>query len=119
MFKEKTPKTKETKNSKMKKLQVLVTFGATLTCLFATCVCFAASSEAIMQFAFSTIGKLALIPAAIVFIMGLIAMGQASEEGDGPAKAKAKKQLSGGIIIAAVAVIIMTQAGTIAALFAA
>ena len=64
------------------------------------------SGTKLMEFAIKTIGKIAIVPAAFFLIMGIMHYSAANAEGDGPAKHKAVQQISAGIMIAVVAIIL-------------
>lgn len=54
------------------------------------------------------IGNLLLVPAVFFFIMGLVNYASAHSEGDGPAQKKAWGQIIGGVLIAAVSILMKT-----------
>lgn len=76
-----------------------------------TMAAYADEKNAITQ-SFAIIGKIVAIPALYYLIFGLIKRSEADGEGDGPAKNKAEKQISNGITLLVIAILL--HAGKIA-----
>ncbi len=103
--------------TKTNKKQIFRAFGLSLmtfTALSGSLMAFAASND-IVQFALSTIGKFAFIPAILLFAVGGIQMGMHGEEG--PEQQKGRKKIAGGIIVAAVAAFLIASSAVITNLF--
>lgn len=62
------------------------------------------------------IGAAALAGGAIAGVMGVVAYGEAKSEGEGPAMAKAKNQITGAIILVVIGVCLEGFAGTLSSL---
>lgn len=77
-------------------------------------VAFAATGKELFTTIVKALGGLSIASGAIIAIMGLIAYGEAQADGEGPAMAKAKKQLTGAIILVIVGVALSAGASSIA-----
>lgn len=71
-------------------------------------------AQEMMTWIIRALGILPLVPGVINGVTGLSAYGQAHAEGDGPAENKAKKQLSGAVMLIVVSIIIIAGASTLA-----
>ncbi len=76
-------------------------------------VAMAADATSLFSTILGIIGKVMVVPGVLLAIIGVAHYAEAFGD-DGPAKSKAAKQIGGGIMLIAVAAVIISQASTLA-----
>ncbi len=96
--------------------RVLQTALIASAALFASPVAFAEGPDGgqILSIAIKVLGGIAIVGGGIRLVTGLMAYSEAKEEGEGPAMAKAKGQITAAVILAGVGTAAITFSGPVA-----